>query len=229
MTQALREVLAALPAWLQSSSVSAQLAAAGYSTQHVLTLLQSAAQALQDAPGAGAAAFVSPELMRELGLALFNLPISTACNNLRCSSLAGLSEQQLVVGTARLCAGCRVTRWLATAAGPVRLQLGSSISQPARLSVLHVQPTLLSRLLEWHVACMALNASGCRYTESLARVGPSGGCPSAVCMSGAAVKQCSGCHHVRQALQSKFDLLMAVVLWGLLITVRLLCGSVCLE
>jgi hypothetical protein len=111
MRQALREVVAVLPAWLQSSSVSAQLAAAGYSTQHVLNLLQSAAQALQDALDAGAAAFVSPELMRELGSALFNMPISTACNNLRCSSMAGLSEQQLVVGTARLCAGCRVARY----------------------------------------------------------------------------------------------------------------------
>jgi hypothetical protein len=107
----LRDVAAALHVWLHSSSVSAQLSAAGYNTQRVLELLQSALQAGQDALQAGVAVVLTPELLQQLGLALSNLPIGTACNNPRCSSLDGLSEQQLVVGKARLCAGCRVARY----------------------------------------------------------------------------------------------------------------------
>lgn len=52
-----------------------------------------------------------PDLLQELELALCNLPVGTACNNPCCSSLAGLSEQQLVVGKARLCTGCHVARY----------------------------------------------------------------------------------------------------------------------
>jgi hypothetical protein len=109
MAHAVQEVADVLPAWLQSGSVSAQLAAAGYTTQRVMELLQATVQAGQDAVQAGpaaaataaaaaAAAAVPPELLQELGLALSNLPIGTACNNPHCCSLAGLSEQQLVGG-----------------------------------------------------------------------------------------------------------------------------------
>jgi hypothetical protein len=114
MAQALQEVAAVLPSWLQSSTVAAQLAAAGYSTQRVIELLQSIGPAGQhaahaDAAQAEAAAAVPPELLQRLGLALCNLPVGIACNNLRCTSLAGLSEQQSVVR--RLCAGCLVARY----------------------------------------------------------------------------------------------------------------------
>jgi hypothetical protein len=111
IAQGLQEVFAALSSWLRSSSVSAQLAAAGCSTQRVIELLQSVVQAGQDAPQAGAAAGVAPELLLQLGSALSNLPVGTACNNPHCTSLAGLSEQQLVVGRARLCAGCLMARY----------------------------------------------------------------------------------------------------------------------
>ena len=111
----LHEVAAVLPAWLQSSSVSAQLATAGYSTQRVIELLQFGVQAGQDAaqagPAAAAAVAVPPELLLQLGLALSNLPVGTACNNPHCSSLAGVSEQQLVVRRSCLCASCRVARY----------------------------------------------------------------------------------------------------------------------
>jgi hypothetical protein len=109
--QALLEVAGVLPAWLQSDSVSARLATAGYSIQQVTELLQLTEQAGQNAPQAGAAAAASFQLLQQLGLALSNLPAGTACNNPRCTTLAGLSEQQLVVGRARLCAGCRVARY----------------------------------------------------------------------------------------------------------------------
>jgi hypothetical protein len=115
LRQTLQELVAVLPAWLQSSSVSTQLATAGYNTQRVIELLESAAQAGQDVPAAGAAPVVSPDQLQKLGLALSILPVKTACNNPRCSSLADLSEQQLVVGKARACAGCRVARYCSRA------------------------------------------------------------------------------------------------------------------
>jgi hypothetical protein len=111
MAQALQDVAVALLSWLQSSSVSAQLATAGYKTQRVIELLQSITQAGLDAPHAGAAVPVPPERLRELGLALSNLPVGTVCNNPRCSSLAGPSEQQLVMRRSSLCAGCLVARY----------------------------------------------------------------------------------------------------------------------
>jgi hypothetical protein len=111
IAQALQEVAAVLPAWLQSDSVSAQRTAAGYSTQRVIELMQSVVQPGQGASQAGPAAAVPHELLHDLGLALCNMPVGTACNNPHCTSLAGLSEQQLVVGRARLCAGCLVARY----------------------------------------------------------------------------------------------------------------------
>jgi hypothetical protein len=106
----LRDVAAALHGWLQSSSTSAHLAAAGYNTQLLIEQSQWAVQAGQDAVQAGTA-LVPLERLQQLGLALSNLPFGTACNNPRCTALAGLSEQQLVVGRARLCAGCLVARY----------------------------------------------------------------------------------------------------------------------
>jgi hypothetical protein len=114
MAQALQGVAAVLPAWLQNDGVSAQLAAAGYSTQGVIEVLHTTVQAGQDAVHGGAAAVaaaVAPELLQQLGLALSNLPVGTVCNNPFCASLEGVSEQQLVTGRARLCAGCLVARY----------------------------------------------------------------------------------------------------------------------
>jgi hypothetical protein len=151
----LRDVAAALHGWLQSSTASAQLAAAGYRTQRVIELLQSIVQAGQDAPqarpaaAAAAAAAVTPQLLQQLGLALCNMPVGTACNNACCTSLAGLSEQQLVVGRARVCAGCLVARYCCQACQSAAWKQ----HKPARLLPVHALPSLLSRLLEqlhWH-------------------------------------------------------------------------------
>jgi hypothetical protein len=110
MNNALRDVAAALHGWLQGSNASAQLAAAGYSSQLLVEQSQWAVQAGQDAVQAGTA-LVPLERLQQLGLALSNLPFGTACNNPRCIALAGLSEQLLVVGRARLCAGCLMARY----------------------------------------------------------------------------------------------------------------------
>ena len=110
MRRAFQEVSMVLPGGLQSSSVSAQLAAAGYVTDPILELLQSAATAQQHAAQAGPA--VLAQLLQGLGLALCSMPAGTVCNNPLCKSLTPeLSEQQLVVGSSRRCSGCRVARY----------------------------------------------------------------------------------------------------------------------
>ena len=73
-------------------------------------LLQSATKAQQQADPA-----VHAALMQGLGLALSAMPVGTACNNPLCCALEGSSEQRLVVGRARLCAGCRVARYFCRA------------------------------------------------------------------------------------------------------------------
>jgi hypothetical protein len=92
--------------------MSAQFAAAGYTTQHLLPLLQAAATALKAAEAAdwdsGSRSLLSQQL-QVLGLALNTLPIDCACNNPYCSNMSKLSEQQLVMGSKRMCAGCRTT------------------------------------------------------------------------------------------------------------------------
>jgi hypothetical protein len=109
MGQAVYEVSAVLPGWLQSSRVSAQLSAAGYDTQPLMQLLQSAALAQQHAAQAGAP-MLAP-LLQGVGLALSSMPVSSTCNNPLCTTLTGLCEQQLVVGPSRRCATCRVARY----------------------------------------------------------------------------------------------------------------------
>jgi hypothetical protein len=110
MRRAFHEVGAVLPDWLHSSSISAQLASAGYATGSVLELLQSAATAQQHAAQTGPA--VLAQLLQGLGLALCSMPTSTVCNNPLCKSLTpDLSEQQLVVGSSCRCSGCRVDRY----------------------------------------------------------------------------------------------------------------------
>lgn len=98
-----------LPAWLQSSSVSAQLSAAGYDMRSLVKLLQSVAQAQQHAAQAGAPGLA--QLLVRLWLALSSMPVSSTCNNPLCTTLTGLSEQQLVVGSSRRCAADRVARY----------------------------------------------------------------------------------------------------------------------
>jgi hypothetical protein len=46
--------------------------------------------------------------LKAAGVALSTLPTATACNNPRCSSLSGVSEQQDVSGKACRCSGCHL-------------------------------------------------------------------------------------------------------------------------
>jgi hypothetical protein len=107
--RAFQAVSAVLPGWLQSSTVAGQLAAAGYVTDTVVELLQSACTAQQHVAQAGPD--VLAQLLQGLGLALSSMPVGLACNNPLCTTLTGLSEQQLVVGSSRRCSGCRVARY----------------------------------------------------------------------------------------------------------------------
>jgi len=100
--------------WLQNPEVSAELTAACYDPQGLLT-------ALQQLSAAGKAASASTDgeeplklLVKQLqaaGQALNTLPSPVSCNNPGCSSVAGPSEVQLVGGRGCLCAGCRTARY----------------------------------------------------------------------------------------------------------------------
>lgn len=113
MGAALLEVVDVLPAWLRRGDVSAQRAAAGYSTQcaeRVLGLMQETAH---HAPQHVEVITVGVQCQQlsDVGVALSSMPVRSACNNPRCSVLDGLSEQLLVVGSAHTCGGCRVARY----------------------------------------------------------------------------------------------------------------------
>jgi hypothetical protein len=113
MGRILQEVNQVVPNWLRTQAVSAQLDTAGYDTQALIELMQSAATAQQDAEQTGPA--ILAQLLQGLGLALCSLPVGAACNNPLCTVLGEASEQQLVVGSARKCSGCRLARYCSKA------------------------------------------------------------------------------------------------------------------
>jgi hypothetical protein len=114
--------------WLCSSNTLGQLSAAGYNCQPLVQLLLDSVIAHQDAATtAVTAAATAPTAVGEcqtavdwvcklatqlqaLGLALTTLPIDCACNDPTCGSLFGKSEQGEVMGSKRLCGGCRMAR-----------------------------------------------------------------------------------------------------------------------
>jgi len=119
--------------WLQLSSTSAQLTAAGYSPDNLLQQLQSTAEAVG---GANEAEHLpqswvpaTAQALEALGVTLNTLAIPHACNNPHCSNLSGPSELQLVGGRSATCAGCLRP---ATAASYASEPTGSSTSQCAR-------------------------------------------------------------------------------------------------
>jgi len=104
--------------WLQLSSTSAQLTAAGYSPKNLLQQLQSTAAAVQGADAADGLKTVprgwvqaAAQALKALGVTLNTLAIPHACNNPRCSNLSGPSELQLVGGCSATCAGCLTGRY----------------------------------------------------------------------------------------------------------------------
>jgi hypothetical protein len=113
MGRILQEVNQVVPSWLRAKAVSAQLSAAGYNTQVLMELMQSAATAQQHTAQTGPT--VLAQLLQGLGLALCSLPVGAACNNPLCSALGEASEQERVVGSARRCSGCRAARYCSKA------------------------------------------------------------------------------------------------------------------
>jgi hypothetical protein len=99
---------------LQDGGVSAQLAGAGCIIEPLLPLMQAAVSAQATAVLAIYNADSSGQLsqaLQVLGFALNTLPTDCACNNPYCSNMSGMSEQQLVMGSKRMCAGCCTARY----------------------------------------------------------------------------------------------------------------------
>ena len=104
--------------WLQDSSNSAALTAAGYTNpQQLQQLLQDMLAARQVAEAATDAAPLEMlvQQLQAVGGALTSLAVPVFCNNPACSNVSGPTELQLVSGRSCLCAGCLTARYCSRA------------------------------------------------------------------------------------------------------------------
>jgi hypothetical protein len=125
--------LSHLQSWLQDSSTSAQLTAAGLSPTGLLLALQDAVTAyigLQDADGAGAqSADLARLKVHVLGVSLSSLPLSWGCSNPTCTNLQGPNEEGIVRGKGHVCRACRMARYCGTACQAVHWKQHKPVCQ----------------------------------------------------------------------------------------------------